>query len=163
MYKHWCSVAVILELYIINITQWQNSWTGDFLQSSWSSPTVVEEEAVENVKSDQIKSWSFLRRLRMATLSLIDETEEDDNEDDVIKTVHHRTRRETSYTLDSALVYRWGAQKKINSRMVFYLLNNWIYCHNLLRNHMNCVNMFLYTFPINSLECAKVATELSLL
>ena len=122
MYKHWCSVAVILELYIINITQWQNSWTGDFLQSSWSSPTVVEEEAVENVKSEQIRSWSFPRRLRMATLSLIDETEEDDNEDDVIKTVHHRTKRETSYALDSALVYRWGAQKKINSRMVFYLL-----------------------------------------
>ena len=49
----------------------------------------------------------------MATLSLIDETEEDDNEDDVIKTVHHRTRRETSYTLDSALVYRYGVQKRI--------------------------------------------------
>ena len=60
----------------------------------------------------------------MATLSLIDETEEDDNEDDVIRTVHHRTRRETSYTLDSALVYRYEVQKNINSRMVFYLLNN---------------------------------------
>ena len=48
----------------------------------------------------------------MATLSLIDETEEDDNEDNVIKTVHHRTRRETSYTLDSALVYRyWDTEK----------------------------------------------------
>ena len=44
----------------------------------------------------------------MATLSLIDEAEEDDNEDDLVNTVHHRTKRETSYTLDSVLVYRYN-------------------------------------------------------
>ena len=41
------------------------------------------------------------------SLSLIDETEEDPDSDDLVKTIHHRTERVTSFSLPSAIVYRY--------------------------------------------------------
>ena len=41
------------------------------------------------------------------SLALIDETEEDPDSEDPVKTIHHRTERVTSFSLPSAIVYRY--------------------------------------------------------